>query len=174
MPSIVPDGPDLPHALLHALEDDRLVLFCLFCGAGISIDTGLPSFGGLVEEAAKGCNLALDGPARAAFEAKDCDRALGHLEDRAGARSRLRPWIAERLIREPEGPDGALMLHRALLDLTRRPGGGYRLVTTNVDDRFERAGLKPDEMEDAPRSPRRASTGCGASFSCTAGSARPI
>lgn len=148
MPSIVPGGPDLPPALLHALEDDRLVLFC---GAGISIDTGLPSFGGLVEEAAKGCNLALDGPARAAFEAKDYDRTLGHLEDRAGPRSRLRPWIAERLVREPEGPDGALTLHRALLDLTRRPGGGYRLVTTNFDDRFERAGLKPDEMEDAPR-----------------------
>ena len=42
----IPHGPQIPYDLVHALEDGRLVFFC---GAGISIATGLPSFKGLVD-----------------------------------------------------------------------------------------------------------------------------
>lgn len=149
MPWFVAGGPDLPPEPLRPLDEDRLVLFC---GAGISIDTGLPSFAKLDEEAFAGRNIPLEGNAKAAFVAQDFDRALDLLERTEDRDSRLmRRMIAERLVAEPEGPDAELGLHRALLDLARRPGSGFRLVTTNFDDRFERAGLLPHEMEEAPR-----------------------
>ena len=44
MPVFTPEGPDLPLEVLNDLDDGKLVLFC---GAGISIGTGLPSFAGL-------------------------------------------------------------------------------------------------------------------------------
>jgi NAD-dependent SIR2 family protein deacetylase len=40
----VPNGPDIPNALLHAHEEGRVVFFC---GAGISYPAGLPLFEGL-------------------------------------------------------------------------------------------------------------------------------
>lgn len=35
----IPNGPDIPEAVLQYLEDDKLVLFC---GAGVSMSAGLP------------------------------------------------------------------------------------------------------------------------------------
>ncbi|WP_427914805.1 hypothetical protein ACPWT1_07800 [Ramlibacter sp. MMS24-I3-19] len=35
----IPNGPDIPDALLQAQEEDRVVFFC---GAGISYPAGLP------------------------------------------------------------------------------------------------------------------------------------
>ena len=43
----VADGPDIPDALFQALEDEKLVLFC---GAGLSKPSGLPTFRELVEQ----------------------------------------------------------------------------------------------------------------------------
>ena len=42
---------ELPNEIERALEEQRLVFFC---GAGISVYTGLPLFKGLVEEFSKG------------------------------------------------------------------------------------------------------------------------
>jgi hypothetical protein len=50
MPVFVPGGPFIPDEVVQDLEDDQLILFC---GAGISIQAGLPSFGGLVEHVYK-------------------------------------------------------------------------------------------------------------------------
>jgi NAD-dependent SIR2 family protein deacetylase len=41
------DGPEIPENLLNALEDDELVFFC---GAGVSMQAGLPSFAQLVDK----------------------------------------------------------------------------------------------------------------------------
>mgnify|MGYP000541792458 CR=1 FL=1 len=42
----VPNGPDIPNALLQAHEEGKVVFFC---GAGISYPAGLPGFKGLVD-----------------------------------------------------------------------------------------------------------------------------
>jgi hypothetical protein len=42
-------------------------------------------------------------------------------------------------------------LHKAVLDLARRPSGSIRLVTTNFDNRFELAGLNLADLQEAPR-----------------------
>src|SRR6478609_2849857 len=54
MPQLVPDGPDIPDALLEAWDDDRVVFFC---GAGVSARAGLPSFNGLVDAAYRRLHL---------------------------------------------------------------------------------------------------------------------
>ena len=69
--------------------------------------------------------------------------------DRCGARS------CAGSSRRPQATR-ALPVHRALLNLARRrtrPGSetGYRLVTTNFDDRFEQAGLPRVWIEQGPR-----------------------
>ena len=46
MPELVEHGPNIPFKLMNELDDGRVVFFC---GAGISMASGLPSFGGLVE-----------------------------------------------------------------------------------------------------------------------------
>ncbi len=45
MPQFVRNGPAIPDKLVQELEDDRVVIFC---GAGVSMGAGLPSYNGLV------------------------------------------------------------------------------------------------------------------------------
>lgn len=56
MPQLVPDGPDLPDALLEAWDDDRVVFFC---GAGVSARAELPSFNQLVDYAYRSQHASL-------------------------------------------------------------------------------------------------------------------
>ena len=132
---------ELPNEIERALEEQRLVFFC---GAGISVYTGLPLFKGLVENVFRDTyrriqELAGDvlEPAWAAFCANQYDRALGLLEQE------LTPGVMRRsIIAELSKPyDHELFLHEAILDLARVPERGYRLVTTNFDARFGQAGL---------------------------------
>ena len=142
---------ELPNEIERALDEQRLVLFC---GAGISVYTGLPLFKGLVENVFRRTyrpvsELSGDDlePAQTAFNASQYDRALGLLEQtlvpgsvrRAVIEELSRPYIEK------------LRLHEALLELARVPDGGYHLVTTNFDARFEKAGLKEQWIHDAPR-----------------------
>lgn len=46
MPKFAKAGPVVPDELVQSLEDDRVVIFC---GAGISMGAGLPSYVGLVK-----------------------------------------------------------------------------------------------------------------------------
>ena len=148
-------GPHIPTELLQDLEEGRLVFFC---GAGISVPTGLPGFKGLTEHAFEKCGISLDSDpaAKGAFGRGEFDKALEILECRTGGRDGpMRRYVAERLTAKVKR--GSLEAHRALLALARRhsrPGAElptYRLVTTNFDTRFERAGLKRRFMEEAPR-----------------------
>ncbi len=154
--SIIPGGPALPLALVEALESERLVFFC---GAGISRDSGLPDFKTLTIEAidrhsGTDQHVPIDPVLRDAFSTQQYDKALDILE-RNTAGNLLRDHIAERLTAPPIG-DTDLPLHGAILALAKRrdaPDGnprGYRLVTTNYDDRFERAGLERRWIESAP------------------------
>jgi hypothetical protein len=157
-PQFVVGGPRIPSEIIRELEDERLVFFC---GAGISIGTGLPNFRDLTLEAIKHIDRApedipADPAIRDAYRWGLYDKALNILEDMEGHRGDLRQFIAKRLTRRMRNTKEQLRLHRALLDLSRLPPSlegerGYRLVTTNYDDRFEKAGLFRRWIEAAPR-----------------------
>jgi hypothetical protein len=130
MPQFVLNGPILPDRLVQALEDDRVVIFC---GAGISMGAGLPSYRGLVEH----CYTELTEPLPKNTDSDWHwpDRMLGALENRYSP-TRVRALVTERLTRRPR----TLAVHRAILRLARlRKHDGIRLVTTNFDTLFEKA-----------------------------------
>jgi hypothetical protein len=142
---------ELPNEIERALEEHRLVFFC---GAGVSVYSGLPLFKGLVEvtfgETYRPIReLSEDHlePAKVSFCVGQYDRALGLLEVALTPGTMRRAVIAELSKRY----DGELTLHKAILDLARVPDGGYHLVTTNFDTRFESAGLEEQWVHDAPR-----------------------
>jgi hypothetical protein len=129
MPQFVRNGPVIPDKLVQELEDDRVVIFC---GAGVSMGAGLPSYNGLVSH----CYDMLTHPKPS--DDKEWlwpDRLLGALESRYTPEN-VRQIVAARLNRGPTN----LALHRAILRLSRlRRNDGMRLVTTNFDTFFEKA-----------------------------------
>ncbi len=130
MPTFVPNGPFVPDRLVQQLEDDRVVIFC---GAGISMGAGLPSYAGLVKYCYDELGEPL--PADKSTEWLWPDRLMGAVENRYTPEN-LRRKVAERL----DQPPTDLEMHRAILKLaTIRQGNGLRLVTTNFDTFFERA-----------------------------------
>jgi hypothetical protein len=154
------DGAEIPFEVLQALEDDQLLFFC---GAGVSVGTGLPGFEKLTAELYSRLNLGQrleDGtpagptPEREAFERKAFDTVIHLLEQRVGRPELVRRHVIE-ILTAPVEPD-RLELHRSILTLARRrPRGemghsGYHLVTTNFDDRFELAQVEPRLLEAAP------------------------
>jgi hypothetical protein len=130
MPTFAANGPFVPDELIQDLEDDRVVLFC---GAGISMDAGLPSYKGLVTQVFEEMGAAL--PARRDQVWHWPDRMLGQLEAHSQP-GEVRRAVAALLSRAPARLD----YHRALLRLARMNSArGLRLVTTNFDTYFEQA-----------------------------------
>ena len=159
MPELVAGGPPIPVRLLNELDSGKVVFFC---GAGISADPGseLPGFERLIEHVYTANRMAPD-----SVESEDLDlleeqdrsrrqpkfdKALGLLErpERLGAQA-LRQSVMERLSRPPTGP---LIVHEALIALSRRERG-VRLITTNFDNRFVQAGLEEEFIDAAPKLP---------------------
>ncbi|MGO6705998.1 SIR2 family protein [Rhizobium leguminosarum] len=130
MPTFVSKGPFVPDRLVQQLEDDKVVIFC---GAGISMGAGLPSYAGLVEYCYNELGLAL--PPNKSAEWAWPDRMLGVIESKFSS-AEVRRKVAERLDLHPTDLD----MHRAILRLASiRQGNGLRLVTTNFDTFFEHA-----------------------------------
>ncbi len=130
----VANGPDIPNKVLEALEEGRLVLFC---GAGVSMPAGLPSFKGLVEKVYEGLVTYPSAEEQAEWERESFDRVLNLLEGEgrfspAQVRGQVRKILAT-------PPEPFLDTHRAILDLSRDREGRIRLVTTNFDRLFEAA-----------------------------------
>ncbi|MBX9669170.1 MAG: SIR2 family protein [Candidatus Obscuribacterales bacterium] len=146
---LVPGGPLIPGPLLQALEDERLVFFC---GAGVSVYTGIPTFKGLT--AAVYDHLYPGVPKTKLlndlFDSAKYDYFLGELEKRT-AGNLVRTKIQELTI--PEFCPTKLSFHRALLQLARLSSGGLRMVTTNFDRRFLEAGVEQRYIDLAPKLP---------------------
>ncbi|MCD9125402.1 SIR2 family protein [Luteimonas sp. C4P040a] len=118
---------------MQSLEDDRVVIFC---GAGISMGAGLPSYVGLVKHCYD--ELGELQPKKNSSEWLWPDRMLGGLEGKFGP-AQVRKAVYERLTAAPTTLD----MHRAILRLARLRGQtGIRLVTTNFDTLFEQAQKK--------------------------------
>ena len=144
MPELVSGGPDIPPQLMNDLDDGKVVFFC---GAEISMgpESNLPSFEGLV------CKVYTDcGRARPAQEERprELDRELDLLEQKL-AQEQVRKSVVNQLSTKPSR---SLVVHKALIDLSRTTKG-WRLVTTNFDNRFLEAGLNEGSIDVAPRLP---------------------
>ena len=141
-----PDGLDIPVSFLNRLQDDQIVFFC---GAGVSMRSGLPDFRGLVKQVFTECGESFDG------RRYDYDRMLEELENNyPNVREKVRRILA------PDTSVSARRLenHRNILRLAAVGGdaGRVRLVTTNFDDRFLRAAKlakSPIIPDDAPKLP---------------------
>jgi NAD-dependent SIR2 family protein deacetylase len=133
MPPFITDGPDIPIEVLQALEEGELVFFC---GAGVSKPAGLPLFGDLVSAIYEYIHEEMKDLAKKASENGEYDRVLTLLERRLDA-IQVRSAIAAIFDRTF---NGNLEVHRDLLRLSRTQAGPHRLVTTNFDDLFHRAG----------------------------------
>lgn len=147
MLQLIPRGPSIPAEVLRAHQNGTLVFFC---GAGISVPTGLPAFGGLVESVRN--DLGHDDdmmrpPEARALKKRQYDKFLGLLEERY---PQMRQKVIDRLSPgATKNPD----MHQAILTLSKVAQSAYRIVTTNFDDRFDIAsGTSQDpEVDIAPK-----------------------
>ena len=156
MPELVANGPDIPVALLNRLDSGNVVFFC---GAGVSATPGsdLPGFGELVDHVYEANHVNPDAVEREALDLDEVDvrrrrpsfdKALGLLEKRLGAQM-VRQTVIARLSKPATGE---LVVHKALIDLSRR-SNGVRLITTNFDSRFVEAGVPESVVDAAPKLP---------------------
>jgi len=126
------DGPIIPDELLSQQKDGNVIFFC---GAGLSIPAGLPSFDGLTKRIIE--KLGSE-KAKEPFERNEYDRAFNAL---------VREFSSEEINRQlylalktPRKPD--LKYHQFVLELSQGLDGEPQLVTTNFDLLFERARKK--------------------------------
>lgn len=138
----LPNGPDIPDALLQAHEEGRVVFFC---GAGISYPASLPGFKGLVEEIYRLNGTELSDIEREAFDRGQFDATLDLLERRLpGQRLAVRRALKQAL-RPTLRRKGATDTQTALLRLARNREGEVRLVTTNFDRIFHVAAKRTSQ-----------------------------
>jgi len=132
----VKDGPEIPDSLLNK-HSEKAVVF--FCGAGVSMGAGLPSFKSLVEQVAKQSGLTLPAEYSSAFKADQFDFALSIIERQYKAGdTRMRRIASNILSKRPT----SLENHATIMRLSRADDYSFRLVTTNFDRLFLKAAKK--------------------------------
>ncbi|MCK5125566.1 MAG: DUF4020 domain-containing protein [candidate division Zixibacteria bacterium] len=112
---------DIPDELLEAQKNNKLVIFA---GAGISINSGLPDFPGLVNETEKHFNFSGN-------EDFSSDRRLGILERKS---KQVHEFVYNKFNVNIEPSS----LHESLLRVFRKDQA-IKLVTTNYDNLFSTA-----------------------------------
>lgn len=155
MPELVPNGVDIPFDLREELSDGKVVFFC---GAGISMPAGLPSFKGLARNVLDHSTKKDDVAVQKAFGNGEYDKVFDLLEcpgDRSMLPKELRELVSTEL--DPNN-DADLEAHKTILRLSKSSHGSIRLVTTNYDRLFDIAHkqLYPNEslaVDVCPRLP---------------------
>ena len=79
MPRLIPDGPDIPGELIQKQEAGEMVFFC---GAGISVPTGLPGFRELIQRLYASLNISPTSSEKKVIGREEFAEALGLLERR--------------------------------------------------------------------------------------------
>ena len=127
----IANGPDVPEKLITEHEKGNVIFFC---GAGISIPAGLPSFSDLVEQLYRELHIDWDEDVKS----KSYDQLLDELEHTSV--KKFRPKLLKLLkIKRNTNLD----THLALLKLAIQNENNFiRLVTTNYDRLFEKAHNK--------------------------------
>ena len=114
-----------------------------FCGAGVSMPLGLPSFKGLVEDIFEELSEAMTTTEKFLHEKSQFDSVLGSLEQRCvGGKTMVRKALRERLLNVKSRSKKALTTHISLLELATTIHGNTKLVTTNFDRLFQAAAQK--------------------------------
>ena len=136
------DGPSIPNALMEAQLRGEVVFFC---GAGVSMPAGLPSFLKLTEQIIKSLGVPETAPAnrllmRASEEVDPnlswpFDQIIGLLQRDYGAVA-VEAEVAKHL---KTSRRANVQSHVALLKLSKNAAGQSRLITTNFDRLFEHA-----------------------------------
>lgn len=139
------DGPSIPNDLIEARNNGDVVFFC---GAGVSMTAGLPSFLRLTEQIVDELGVPNPSVIRSAIETSklglpggaSLDRLIGKLQGEYGPLAVERAIIKALKVRRSNLGSA----HQDLLALSRTRAGQTRLVTTNFDTLFERGarGLK--------------------------------
>ncbi len=139
------DGPSIPNDLIEARNNGDVVFFC---GAGVSMTAGLPSFLELTEQVVGELGVPNENTVKRTLNAYrggelvsvSFDRAIGKLQAEYGPLAVERAVI--KALKTKRLHTGSA--HQDLLALSRTRAGQIRLVTTNFDTLFERGarGLK--------------------------------
>ena len=130
-----------------------MIALYFFCGAGISVNNGLHLFNELVEKVCKKLNIDIDNEPllNKARERGNYDGILDLVEGNQSfsvSRQTLRKEIITILNNYTEETD----THKSLLELSALPDNkGHRLVTTNFDKLFFKAGLESKLSDSAPK-----------------------
>ncbi|WP_187331339.1 MULTISPECIES: SIR2 family protein [unclassified Mesorhizobium] len=146
---LIPEGPNIPEALLNAHADGTVVFFC---GAGVSLDAGYPLFGGLVDQLESRNPITSTPELQEAIDRGDYDFALSIIQRKLAKNAvKLRHDTADILSRKPK----TLKNHTSILRLSRLRDGTCRLITTNFDRLFIKAAKKLGSVnvDSAPRLP---------------------
>ena len=130
----VGNGPDVPDELVQAHADGKVIFFC---GAGVSMHVGLPSFKKLVNQVDKEAGLHATKATTALKRKGRYDLLLGSWEKKI-TKQKIRV-IVENILRDKiKECSSEKSIHRALLDLSVNQEGELHLVTTNFDRCFEK------------------------------------
>ena len=134
------DGPNIPSELLDARDSGEVVFFC---GAGISMPAGLPSFARLAKDVIAELGVPDHAPIRRLLQralaesdpdfAPPMDQVFGLLQREYGV-ALIEQYVSGRL-RTPPKADRSC--HEIVLRLSTDVSGNARLVTTNFDLLFE-------------------------------------
>ncbi|HBC85926.1 MAG TPA: hypothetical protein DCZ94_03125 [Lentisphaeria bacterium] len=139
-----------PAEVINALEDGDIVFFC---GAGISIGEGLPSFKGLVKNVFIECHESMNKEEETSFKDNLYDRTLGLLENRMNEGSSEINYAVRNAVINIIGKEhkGDLAVHEAILKLAKDTNDNFRIVTTNFDNYFEKIpNAKINQVHEAP------------------------
>ena len=152
MIQFIQNGPEIPEKIEQDLRNNNLVFFC---GSGISAPAGLLVFDKLVKRICRNLRVTINKHPilKAAKQKKDYSSIVDLLErDSNEDYSFPPPIVRKKLIEILTKPNNKKVeIHKDLLALSAMPDQtGYRLVTTNFDRLFIKAGLKDEHLDSAP------------------------
>ncbi len=126
------NGPNIPEPLIQAQEDGKVVFFC---GAGISMQAGIPGFEQLTEDLFSAMGMDPTPVEQSARTHGRFEQAIDLLERRVGDRAMVRSKL-QKLLKPANPTNPATSTHQALLTLAKDKQDTLRLVTTNFDRLF--------------------------------------
>ena len=156
----LPEGPSIPDELLEDRDRGNVVFFC---GAGVSLSAGMPTFDGLCEHVVQTLGVPDGAHSRHMLNAYDdtiedfahlppLDQIFNVLQQEYNA-GEIDYVISRRLMPRR---NASLTAHETILRLSRSTDGTTQVVTTNFDYLFEKASNKrlktfvPPALPDLP------------------------